>query len=233
MRRLLCTGVFLVIPFAVHATDVIDDFESDTNPNAWGWSLSGSPYTIQPEGGNPGAWMDSGVPYMAEHADLVAVPPAGSALRAALDSGTLTAASIDFEQLDGSGVPGCFPLAGPDGPFTLMLMDLHSGPGGSLVEAHTLDGPPTPVEPFPWQTASFTIPSGSADDVPAGWRLNNAGIDGYTWATLMHNIDGIAFYVGDPHIKHFKGCWHLGADNVIVTYGTVPDEIFSNGFDSP
>jgi len=231
MRRLFLFLIFAAPAAIVHATEVIDDFESGTNPNAWGWSVSGSPYTIEPVGGNPGAWLDSGVPYMAEHASLAAVPAAGTALREALASGLMTSARIDFEQLDASDVDGCFPPAGPTGPFTLMFMDLHDGPGGALIEAHTLDGPPTNGAPFPWTTATFPIPSASGDDVPPGWRLNNAGVDGYTWTTLMHNIDGIAFYVGDPHVSHFKGCWHIGADNIVVTYGVIPDEIYSDGFD--
>jgi hypothetical protein len=232
MQRLLSV-LFLAIPAAANATQVVDDFESGTNPNAWGWAVSGSPFTIQPDGGDPGAWIDSGVPFMAEHPALVAVPPDGSALRAALASGALSSASIDVEQLDASDVSGCFPLASPNGPYTLMLMDLHTAAGGARIEAHTLDGPPTQVAPFPWQTASFTIPSSAGDEVPAGWTLNNAGIEGYTWLTLMHNIDAIAFYIGDPHIAHFQGCWHLGADNVVVAYGDAPDTIFAAGFDSP
>jgi len=230
MRRLLIV-LFLVGPAAaVQATQVVDDFESGTNPNQWGWTVGGSPYTIRPDGGNPGAWMDSGVPYMAEHPNLTSVPPPGSALRDALASGALVSARIDFEQLDTTGVTGCFPRASPRGPYTLMFMDLHSGPGGSLIEAHTTNGPPTSTAPFPWQTAGFTIPSSLTDDVPPGWTLENGNLPGYTWSTLMHNIDGISFYPGDPHIRTFKGCWHLGADNVVVTYG---DAIFANGFDVP
>jgi len=230
MSRLFA-ALLLVVPVVAEATQVVDDFESGTNPNAWGWSVSGAPYTIQPQGGDPGAWIDSGVPYKTKHAALVAVPPDGSALRAALASGTLTSASIAIEELDASGVTGCFPLASATGPFTLMFMDLHSAPGGTLIEAHTLNGPSTPVAPFPWHTAGFPIPSSDGDDVPPGWRLNNADVPGYTWSTMMHNIDGIAFYVDDPHAKTFEGCWHMGADNVVVTYGGAPDEIFADAFE--
>jgi len=226
MRRLL-TVLFLAASATVHAAEVVDDFESGSNPNQWGWSVSGSPFTIQPDGGNPGAWMDSGVPYMTTHANLTAVPPQGSALRVALASGTLAAARIDFEQLDTTGVAGCFPRVSGSGPFTLKLFDLHSSPDGSLIEAHTLAGPPTPVAPFPWQTASFTIPSASTD-VPPGWKLNAGGLEGYTWSTLMKNIDGISFYPGNPYINGIDGCWHLGADNVVVTYA---DAIFADGFE--
>lgn len=229
MRRLLI-ALFLAAPAAiVQATQVVDDFESGTNPNQWGWTISGSPYTIQPDGGNPGAWMDSGVPYMSRHGNLTAVPPEGSALRAALASGTLRSARIDFEQLDTTGVVGCFPRVSGSGPFTLKLFDLHSNPDGSVIEAHTLDGPPTPPAPYPWQTASFTIPSDSTEDVPAGWKLNRGDLEGYTWSTLMQNIDGISFFSGNPYIDGIEGCWHLGADNVVVTYG---DAIFADGFDS-
>jgi len=229
MSRLFVALLFAV-PVAAQATQVVDDFESGANPNAWGWSESGAPYTIQPQGGDPGAWFDSGVPFMTDHPKMVAIPPDGSPLRAALESGTLTSASIAFEQLDATGVTGCFPPASPLGPFTLMFMDLHSVPG-TKIEAHSLNGPSTPVAPFPWHTAGFPIPSSDGDDVPPGWRLNNAGVEGYTWSTMMHNIDAIAFYVGDPHAPHFVGCWHLGADSIVVTYGDAPDEILVDGFE--
>ena len=64
------------------ATQVVDDFESGTNPNQWGWTNGGGgAFTIQPDGGNPGAWLDSGVPYFSDHPNLTSYPPEGSALR--------------------------------------------------------------------------------------------------------------------------------------------------------
>ena len=80
------------------------------------------------------------------------------------------------------------------------------------------DGPQTPGGPFPWLTASFPIASG-ATDVPPGWVLNAPPELNYTWQDLMHNIDGIRFFVVNPEDITFDSCWHLGADNVVVTYG--------------
>jgi hypothetical protein len=99
-----------------------------------------------------------------------------------------------------------------------------------VIEAHTTDGPESPLEgPFPWMTVSFTIPS-DATDVPPGWVLNAPPELDYTWADLMHNIDGISFFVVAPDEFTFDSCWRLGADNVTVTYGD-DDAIFADGFD--
>jgi hypothetical protein len=78
-------------------------------------------------------------------------------------------------------------------------------------------------------TVSFTIPS-DATDVPPGWVLNAPPELDYTWADLMHNIDGISFFVVAPDEFTFDSCWRLGADNVTVTYGD-DDAIFADGFD--
>ncbi len=46
----------------------------------------------------------------------------------------------------------------------------------------------------------------------------------------MHNIDVIEFFPSSSPLLQPSACWHLGADNVVITYGA-PDAIFGNGFD--
>jgi hypothetical protein len=212
---------------------VIDDFESGTNPNEWGWTNGGGgAFVIEPDGGNPGAWLDSGVPYFSDHPNLTSYPPAGSALAAALASGMLVSASVDIERLDTADVENCHPVDDLPSTFTLMLSDLHTVPSDppTVIEAHTVDGPESPLEgPFPWMTVHFAIPSG-ATDVPPGWVLNAPPELGYTWADLMRNIDGISFFVVAPDEITFDSCWRLGADNVTIDYGD-NDTIFADGFD--
>ena len=217
-----------------HATQVVDDFESGTNPNGWGWTNGGGgAFTIEPDGGNPGAWLDSGVPYFSDHPNLTAYPADGTELRNALDSGQLVSASVDIERLDTSAVNNCHPIYDLPSNFTLMLSDLHTIPSEppSVIEAHTTDGPVSPLDEasFPWTSVSFTIPSG-ATDVPPGWVLNVPPDLNYTWADLMRNIDGISFFVINPEELTYDSCWQLGADNVVVTYGDT-DDVFINGFD--
>jgi hypothetical protein len=219
-----------------HATDVIDDFESGTDPNGWGWlDNSGSAFTIQPDGGNPGAWLDSGVPYFSDHPNLTAFPAAGTPLRAALDSGKLTAASADFQRIDGTSVTGCFPTYDLPSTFTLQLNDMHSVPTDppTLIEAHTTNGPVSPLDQaaFPWMPVSFTIPS-DATETPPGWVLNAPPDIEYTWADLMRNIDFVSFFVVSPEDLTYDACWHLGVDNVVVSYaGADDDAVFVDGFD--
>ena len=219
MNRLLA-ALLLTLPAAfAHATQVVDNFESGTNPNEWGWTNNGGgAFTIQPSGGSPGAWLDSGTPYYSDHPNLTSIPPVGTALQTALASGTLTSASASFERLRA----GCFPTYTSPSTFSLAFIDLHSDPGGAVIEAHTMDGPASTGGPrtSQWQRVSFTIPSDSTDTIPEGWELNAPPELNYTWQDLMHNIDGIRFFVINPDELTFDACWRLGTDNVVITYGS-------------
>jgi hypothetical protein len=218
---------------STRATEVVDDFESGTNPNQWGWTNGGGgAFTIQTSGGHPGAWLDSGAPYFSDHPNLTSYPPDGTELKDALASGELVSASADIERLDTAGVDACHPVYDLPSTFTLVLSDLHTIPSDppTVIGAHTTDGPASPLEgPFPWLTVSFAIPSG-ATDTPPGWVLDVPPDLDYTWQDLMHNIDGISFFVVAPDELTFDSCWQLGADNVVVTYGDT-DPVFGDGFD--
>lgn len=232
MKRALVVLATILPIASAGATQVVDDFESGTNPNQWGWTNGGGgAFIIQPDGGNPGAWLDSGVPYFSDHPNLTSLPPAGTALRDALASGTLSAASVDIERLDTSDVQNCHPTAQEESTFSLSFIDIHSDPGGSVIEAHNDDGPVSPGGTFPWMTVAFTIDS-SSTNVPPGWVLNAPPELNYTWQDLMHNIDGIRFFVVNPEQITFDGCSHLGADNVIVSYDATDEMIFDNGFEA-
>jgi len=233
MKRVLVVVLAILPASAVEATQVIDDFESGTNPNQWGWTNGGGgAFIIQPDGGNPGAWLDSGVPYFSDHPNLTSLPPVGTALQSALASGTLSSARVDIQRLDTSDVNNCHPVAQEQSTFSLAFIDIHSDPGGAVIEAHADNGPASPAGTFPWTTVTFSIDSSSID-VPAGWVLNADPDINYTWQDLMHNIDGIRFWVVNPEQNTFDGCSHLGADNIVITYGTADDVIFDNGFDTP
>ncbi len=219
MKTLSALLALTLVPAAATATQVTDNFESGTNPNQWGWTdNSGGAYIIEMTGGNPGAWLDSGTPYYSDHPNLTSLPPEGSELRAALASGTLHSAGFAFQQF----TSGCFPTYTSPATFSLGFFDLHSDPGGAVIEAHTISGPPSMGVPLPamWLHANFAIPSDSTDTVPDGWELNAPPELNYTWQDLMHNIDGISFWVINPDDITFDACWRLGADNVTVTYGS-------------
>ncbi len=220
MKTLPAVMALALVPAASMAAQVTDTFESGTNPNQWGWTNNGGgAYIIEMSGGNPGAWLDSGTPYYSDHPNLTSIPPEGTDLRAALASGTLHAASLSFQQR----LSGCFPVYTSRSQFSLALIDLHSDPGGAVIEAHTIEGPWSIGVPHvsSWTHASFTIPSDSTDAVPAGWELNAPPELNYTWQDLMQNVDGIRFFVINPDDFTFDACWRLGADNVTVTYGDV------------
>lgn len=216
--KTLLAGLLVALPFASMAAEVTDNFESGTNPNRWGWQNNdGSHAIIELAGGNPGAWLDSGPQYFADHPNLTTLPPQNSPLRAALDSGTLHSASLALNRMPSH----CFPTITETTPASLELFDAHSDPGGSLIEAHTTNGPDSTgqLRFSLWQHLTFSIPSDSADAVPAGWVLNAPPELDYTWQDLMQNVDGMAFFVIRPEQITFDSCWRLGADNLTVTYG--------------
>ena len=207
--KTLLAALFFSLPVAATATEVMDNFESGTNPNEWGWTNNGGGhFIIEPSGGNPGAWLDSGTPYYSDHPNLTSIPPDGSALRAALASGTMTSAAFAFQKLQS----GCFPIYTSPSTFSLAFFDLHSDPGGSVIEAHTISGPGSIGVPHftRWQHVAFTIPSNSTDPVPDGWELNAPPELNYTWQDLMQNIDGIRFWAINPDDFTFDACWRLG-----------------------
>lgn len=225
---------FLIVPLlittagAAHAGQVVDTFENGANPNGWFWAGSdpASGAGITDSGGNPGAWSDSGAPYISFEPPFAADPPAGSPLRVALDSAQLRTASIDFQRLDVSDVPDCH--QGNDGfkTFAFDIIDRHSGE--LPIEGISIIGPASPPDLYPWTTARFVIPSDSPT-TPRGWQLLQAP-PGYTWADLMHNTDAVQFFAFFSPFLQPGACWHLGADNVVITYGG-PDALFADAFD--
>ncbi len=219
MKTLPAVLALAVMPAVSMAASVTDNFEAGTNPNQWGWTNnSGGSYIIQMTGGNPGAWLDSGTPYYSDHPNLTSIPPEGTDLRTALASGTLHSASLSFRQM----YSGCFPIFTTPSTFSLELIDLHSDPGGAVIEAHTTTGARSigGLHVALWTHAAFAIPSDSIEPVPDGWELNAPPELNYTWQDLMQNVDGIRFFAINPDDITFDACWRLGADNVTVTYGS-------------
>ncbi|HEY0180892.1 MAG TPA: hypothetical protein VGC30_14855 [Dokdonella sp.] len=231
-NRTIIGFALLAAALPLPAIDVVDDFESGANPNRWAWTNNWGPNgRIIADGGNPGAWFYStgDVPYFSDHPNFSTTPPPGSALRAALDSGALTSASIDLERLDASGVYMCVPGYDLPSTFTLELLDLHTA-APSFMEARTTYGATMPGgSAFPWTHVEFTIPS-DATEVPPGWVMGEPPELNYTWQDLMHNVDAIRFFVVSPDDITYDACWELGADNVVVSYGQ-GDAIFADGFD--
>lgn len=235
MRRWIFV-CFLLAP-AAHATDVVDDFESGTNPNNWHW-VAGSPGNIHnygginASGGNPGAWFDSSDVYLSDHPNFTAVPDQGTPLREAFETGQLHTVQLDIERLYADD-PACPRNVQDSGDFVVRLFDLHTIGIGEWIEAHARGSAVPTGYSFPWIHVTFQIPSESTE-TPAGWEFLppvNAP-PGYGWQQLMQNIDGLAVYVVDPDPLTVDGCWWLGADNVAVRYGDTPDAIFSGGFEN-
>ena len=227
MRSLIVVLLFTSVAVA-RAGVVVDTFENHVNPNGWFWAGSdpAAGAGISDSGGDPGAWADSGAPYISFEPVFAADPPPGSPLRAALDSAKLRTASIDFQRLDVSDVSNCHQQNDGFKTFAFEIIDGHSG--DLPIEGISTVGPASPTDLYPWTTARFVIPSDSPT-TPRGWQLLNAP-SGYTWADLMHNTDAVQFYAFFSPFLQPGACWHLGADNVVITYGA-RDSIFDDAFD--
>lgn len=230
LRRAACA--FALCSPSAHATiaTVFDSFEFGPSENGWVWENS-QDEMITTGGGDPGAWVDTGLLYLARHPAFLAEPAPGTPLAIALASGRLRAASVDIQRLDETGVQGCQQTHLAGSFVSLALFDLHSDPD-PYIWAHT-DGSISPAFPdgfFRWMTASFTVPPASTE-TPPGWILHVPAGFAYTWADLLANIDDIRFYVGDPEPLQPSSCSHLGADNALVTYDD--ETIYFDGFDAP
>jgi hypothetical protein len=226
--RLPIVVLLFTATVAARAGVVVDTFENDANPNQWSWA-GGDPASgagINDSGGHPGPWMDSGVPFINFEPQIVSFPPAGSALRAALDSAEVRTASIDLERLDASDVQTCQQHNYGFKTFAFAFNDFHSG--DLPISGISTAGPAAPFEYYPWTRVRFAIPSDSPT-TPRGWVLVNAP-HGYTWADLMHNTDSVSFFAFFSPFLQPGACWHLGADNIVITYGA-RDGIFDDAFD--
>jgi hypothetical protein len=235
-RRVLVIPVaFAFFSLTAHAERIFDRFDSGMNPNGWAWAGHPSDEAgITAAGGNPGGWNDSGAPYIAFHPDIESPGPRGSPLRRALDSGKLHTASIDIQRLDTTGVEGCDETRLFSSFIVLSLIDTHTAADqGATISALSF-GAMYPDGFFPWISAKFGIPS-EATDTPDGWVLDVPPGMTYTWQDMMHNIDAMQFFVGDPTTFAFNNCSHLGADNILVTWGAADpihaERVFADGFE--
>lgn len=230
--RFLLPLAFLATSAAAHAGRVVDDFEAGLNPDGWAWGtpVPGDYGVVTPTGGNPGGWVDSTGAYLSDHPMVSAFPEPGTPLRAALDSGTLMSASADIQRLVPAADPVTCPRTSPTpSTFELELVDMHTIPSSppTPIMARTR-GPEFPGTPFPWMSLHFPIPA-SSDATPDGWSLDAP--EGYTWADMLRNVDGITFRLVAAEDVTIDACWHVGADNIVVTYAD-GDAIFADGFDA-
>ena len=114
--------------------------------------------------------------------------------------------------------------------FTLALIDTHTISGGRDRGAYHRRARLASRNVVPVDLGELRDSERCEIDLPPGWVLNAPPELNYTWVDLMHNIDGIRFFVLSPDDLTYDSCWHLGADNIAVTYGA-SDTIFADGFD--
>lgn len=218
-------AILVVLPAAGPALGgqtFVETFDGGSNEGGWTWGTPGG--SIPPAGGNPGAYLDSGL------LDTFAPQPRTSLV------GSMFTGNFRDRQVSAIGVDlVTFAQATTGGrPLTLMLIHDNQTPGDTSDDsAAYFLGPNIPHFGQGWLAYDFPVPS-QETSLPAGWLLLNLGnIDDpaiHTWDQIVQDVDQLRFHYGDPTFFFIFQQWFLGLDNARITEsacessaGAVPD----------
>jgi hypothetical protein len=187
------------------------------------WTLTDNPLrprVIEPSGGNPGGYLygevSSPIPTWATASTRYEPGVDDADRRDSEFVGDYAARAINHVSADleviqaGSWTPGR--------TVTLQLRQWDATTDSVALEA-TYSLPDIPEVPQGWQHYDFEVDAGSAK-IPPGWVLTRGdGTPGTNsdWATLMHQVDLVAFGFWKPGFEYPSlGLWKLGIDNIHV-----------------
>jgi len=182
----------------------------DNGSNNGDWHLTTNPPTIEPDGGNPGAYLhataDAAVPTWYVPLDTENTYFLGNF--AAKQVGTL---AFDINVFNGVQVP--------DRAVTLDLnTTLGTGDFGKGVDAYYV-GRDISRLPVGWHTYKFPVDAASVT-IPAGWVVTKGngkpGTDA-DWQALMQDVETVGVELGKPGFAYPFGIWDLGLDNARIT----------------
>ncbi|MGI8955573.1 MAG: hypothetical protein ACR2II_01500 [Chthoniobacterales bacterium] len=182
----------------------------DNGSNNGDWHLTVNPATIQPDGGNPGAYLRASadaavptwyVPYLTKSTYFL-----GN--YAGKQVGTL---AVDFDIFSGVQVP--------DRAVTLDLnTTLGTGDFSKGVGAYYI-GTDISRLPVGWHTYEFPV-NASSPTIPPGWVVTKGngqpGTDA-DWQALMHDVETLGVELGEPGFFYPFGIWDIGLDNPRIT----------------
>jgi hypothetical protein len=221
---MLC-GMFCALLLSTVAPNVAQTtVESFTGgSNLGGWTFGGPNPAIPPSGGNPGAYLASGL--LDTFAPQPRTTASGTPFTGDFRAASVSSIGIDLITFEAGTTAGR--------PLTLML--IHDNGTGSFADdtAAYFFGPNIPAVGAGWKSYDFSVPSAEVS-LPSGWQLLNLGDSGappiHDWDTVIQNVSRIQFFYGDPTLFFIFQQWMLGMDNPRVSAvacspsaGAVPD----------
>lgn len=206
---------------SAQAQTTVESFTGGSNIG--GWTFGGPNPSIPPTGGNPGAYLASGL------IDTFAPQPrttaSGSVFTGDFRAAAISSIGIDLITFQAQTTAGR--------PLTLML--IHDNGTGSFTDdtAAYFMGPNIPAVGAGWKSFDFALPSAETS-LPSGWQLLNLGDSGappiHDWDTVIQNVTRVQYFYGDPTLFFIFQQWTLGMDNARITAvacppsaGAVPD----------
>jgi hypothetical protein len=190
--------------------------------NVGGWTF-GTPGSIPGAGGNPGAYLASGL------LDTFAPQPrttlSGSPFTGDYRAAGVSGLGLDLITFAAQTTAGR--------PLSLMLIHDNGTPANFSDDtaAYTM-GPNIPAVGAGWVAYDFSVPS-SETELPGGWLLLNLGDSGapanHTWDQVIQSVSQVRYFYGDPTLIFIFQQWMLGLDNARIVFcsdpasGAVPD----------
>jgi hypothetical protein len=196
----------------------------DGGSNAGGWTFGGPGGGIQAAGGNPGAYLSSGL--LDTFAPQPRTTQAGSPFTGNYRERGVTSFGVDLVTFQAMTTGGR--------PLTLMLIHDNDTPGVFADDtAAYFMGPNIPHVGQGWVSYDYGVPS-QETALPAGWLLLNLGnLEDpplHTWDDVIQHVDVVRLFYGDPTFVFIFQQWFLGLDNPRITQapcaagaGAVPD----------
>jgi hypothetical protein len=227
--RILRPSVFCLIALGTGAAtraSFIETYDDGTDVGLWHCSL-GVPRIIEPNGGNPGAYLQQGgfsthVPtwasvstrYQPGFNDTYKIDSIYTGDWTSLGVTSITA-DLNIIQVASWGT---------DRAVTLELLQMDET-GFNVTYDATYTLPDLPQPPVGWQTYSFPV-NANSPTIPEGWVFTRGdgtpGTDA-EWSQFLHRIDltSIGFYKPGFAYPGF-GTWILGIDNIEIDFQTGP-----------
>ena len=192
----------------------------DNGSNNGDWRLTTNPdrlLQIEPNGGNPGAFL---------HGQVASSVPTWY-----VPAGTQTDFLGDYFEkgVVGMGIDLNI-FVGNNEPSRTLTLDLRTTQGtGDFftngIEAYYI-GPDISNNTPGWVSFDFSLDARS-QFIPAGWTVYRApGVPGtfLDWQTLMHNVETVGFELGQPGFAYTNHTvWDLGLDNARLITAPVPE----------
>ena len=201
----------------------VETFDSGS-ANEGGWTFGGPSGSFPGSGGNPGAYLASGL--LDTFAPMPRTTLVGSLFTGDFRKRGVSSIGLDLNTFQAGSTGGR--------PLTLMLIHDNQTPGNPNDDtAAYFLGPNIPGTGQGWVSYDFFVPSAETE-LPAGWLLLNMGnIDdpaNHTWDEVIRDVDQVRYFYGDPTFFFIFQQWFLGLDNARITEaacealaGAVPD----------